>query len=444
VLRNTLLLISSLIFYSWGEPVMIVVMLLSIIINYLFGIVIDKYKKNNIKKIILLISVIFNIGVLIVFKYVDFIVETINGICSANILLPNIPLPIGISFFTFQAMSYVIDVYRNDGKVQKNLMSLALYISFFPQLIAGPIVRYKDIDDQIRNRNEDYSQIVEGIKRFIVGLGKKVLIANTVAYTSDQIFNLSTEFWSAGMGWLAVLCYTIQIYFDFSGYSDMAIGLGKMFGFDFLENFNYPYRASSIQEFWRRWHMSLSSWFRDYVYIPLGGNRKGKTRTYINQFLVFLLCGMWHGASWNFIVWGVIHGSFLTLEKLCLQKYIKKCYAPIRHAYTMFIVMMAWVFFRAETLVKAIEALKTMLGIGDKVGYYNALQYITPLLIVVIIVGIIAAVGVPTRLWNNWTQKAKNKNAPNIIAFVGLAIVLILSMMSLASNAYNPFIYFKF
>lgn len=324
--RNYILLLVSLLFYSWGEPKFIILMLISILFNYYFAIFIDKYRENNkVTKAILIGSLIFNIGLLFFFKYFNFFINNFNSLFSSNISIMKIILPIGISFYTFQILSYVVDVYKDDVKVQKNICYLGAYISFFPQLIAGPIVRYCDIEKQLNNRIVNFDKVVVGIRRFIIGLGKKVIIANNVAIIADTIFN-SNNLGNYGIGILIIgtLAYTIQIYFDFSGYSDMAIGLGKLFCFDFLENFNYPYIATSITDFWRRWHISLSSWFRDYVYIPLGGNRVSKLKFLRNIFVVWMLTGLWHGASWNYVIWGIYFGIILMFEKLVYGKFLKK------------------------------------------------------------------------------------------------------------------------
>lgn len=319
--RNFVLLGASLLFYAWGEPKNIVVMLISIAVNYLFGFAVAREWK--VKKIALVLSVIYNLGVLFVFKYLNFAVDTVNRVSGAQIEIAQIALPIGISFYTFQIMSYVIDVYRGNVKVQKNLIDLALYISLFPQLIAGPIVRYIDVERQIKRRLTTFEGAKIGVIRFAIGFSKKVLIADQLAVLADTCFaGANPSIW---LNWIGIVAYSLQIFFDFSGYSDMAIGLGKIFGFDFLENFNYPYISQSIQEFWRRWHISLSSWFRDYLYIPLGGSRAGKVRTYINLMIVFFLTGLWHGASFNFIVWGLFYAVFLVLERLGLAEILKSC-----------------------------------------------------------------------------------------------------------------------
>ena len=314
-LKNIILLIFSLIFYAWGESKYILLMLLSIFINYLFGILIDKFRKHD--KLFLVLAVITNLGLLGYFKYFNFFVNVVNKINGETLVgFRDIVLPIGISFYTFQILSYVIDLYRKEIKVQKNILNLALYVSFFPQLIAGPIVKYKDVDNEINNRKVDLKLFASGVRRFVYGLGKKVLLSNTLALVVDTIYSYNVSQLNTPLVWIAIIAYTFQIYFDFSGYSDMAIGLGRMFGFHFLENFNLPYISQSITEFWRRWHISLSTWFKEYLYIPLGGNRKGKIRTYLNLFIVFFATGLWHGASFNFIAWGLYYGVFLIIEKL--------------------------------------------------------------------------------------------------------------------------------
>lgn len=446
-LRNLILLAVSLIFYAWGEPYAVILMIFSITINYMFGLLVDKSTRPVLQKTVLILSVIANLGILIIFKYSSFIIINLNTLLSTNLPDPQIPLPIGISFFTFQAMSYVIDVYRKDGNVQKNYFSLALYISFFPQLIAGPIVRYKDIDNQIRNRSVNYRQMASGIQRFLIGLSKKVLISNVVGELVDNLFIVSMDYWTTGISWLVIICYTLQIYFDFSAYSDMAIGLGRMFGFEFLENFNYPYNATSIRDFWRKWHISLSTWFRDYLYIPLGGSRCATWRIYLNQLIVFFLCGLWHGSSWNFVISGLIHGLFLVLERIGLGNFVNKLWKPLQHVYTLLIVMIGWVFFRAETLSSATQMLTIMFGSGAKLSGYNLSQYITPLLLIVIIIGVIISSGYPTKILDNLENKYKHTKNIHIIACFKIAcltILMILSFSSIASGAYNPFIYFRF
>lgn len=357
---NYFLLAASLLFYAWGEPVYVLLMLFSIALNWAFGLLIDKREKG--RHFLLTVCVILNLAILGYYKYFNFLVDTINGLVGDELIAPrSISLPIGISFFTFQALSYVIDLYRGECKVQKNILNLALYVSFFPQLIAGPIVRYSDIDEQISARIVSMDKFAVGFRRFLYGLGKKIIISNCMAEIADTIFGLPFAELTTTSAWLGAIAYTMQIYYDFSGYSDMAIGLGKMFGFDFLENFKYPYLSCSIQEFWQRWHISLGTWFREYVYIPLGGNRKGKVRTYLNLFTVFFLTGMWHGASWNFVVWGLYHGVFQIFERLGLKDFLKK-HRVFSHVYCLLVVMIGWVFFRAETLLDAIRYIFRMVA----------------------------------------------------------------------------------
>lgn len=449
--KNHLLLAASLLFYAWGEPYAVFLMLLSIGGNYLLGRLISTGMKEGRQPLVrgvLASAVILNIGLLVLYKYSGFLVENLNLVLHTDLPIPHIPLPIGISFFTFQALSYVIDIYRGEGLVQKNVFSLALYISCFPQLIAGPIVRYRDMDEQIRHREVDYNQIRRGVGRFIVGLAKKVMIANVAGEVADQIFNVSVSNWTPGMAWLAMASYSLQIYFDFSGYSDMAIGLGRMFGFEFLENFRYPYIAQSIREFWRRWHISLSTWFRDYVYIPLGGSRTGGIRLYLNQLIVFFLCGLWHGASWNFAVWGLWHGAFLVIERMGLGARLDRAWRPVRHIYTLLVVMVGWVFFRAETLGDAEHILRAMAGGMSSVGEgYSAVLYITPLWLVTASVGLIASTPIPIYLWRQIGEVSHTpvrRWAWGLATFLCLLGFLIYSAVTIAGSAYNPFIYFRF
>ncbi|MCK5775816.1 MAG: MBOAT family protein, partial [Bacteroidales bacterium] len=346
--RNSFLFLSSLVFFAWGGVSYSILLIFSIIFNYFIG---RKIGDSPHSKLWLTIGVIVNLSFLGVFKYADLFTETINVFLGwtqqAPLPILGILLPIGISFYTFQAISYLIDIYRKEAQVQKSIINLGLYISLFPQLIAGPIVRYHDISLQINNRNHTSDKFSEGVMRFVLGLAKKTLIANNLAIVADQVFNTPSGEISTMAAWLGLIAYTFQIYYDFAGYSDMAIGLAKMFGFDLLENFNFPYISKSIQEFWRRWHISLSSWFRDYLYIPLGGNRIGVVRTYINLFIVFFVTGLWHGSSWNFVVWGLVHGFFIVIERIGFKNVLAKTPAIISTSYTLFIAMMAWVLFRA-------------------------------------------------------------------------------------------------
>lgn len=440
--QNILLLVASLLFYAWGEPKYVLIMILSIIVNYLFGLLVDKFRASKTKsRLVIALTVVFNLGVLYIFKYLMFTIENINSIAGLHLSVPNIVLPIGISFFTFQAMSYVIDVYREKGEAQKNPLNVGLYISFFPQLIAGPIVRYETVAYQIKHREESFEKFSEGVCRFIIGLAKKVLLANTMAVVADYAFDMPNSELTVVMAWVGAIAYTFQIFFDFGGYSDMAIGLGKMFGFDFLENFNYPYISLSVSEFWRRWHMSLGTWFRDYVYFPLGGSRvKSKARLVFNLFVVWSLTGIWHGANWTFLCWGLMYFVLLTIEKLIgwEKKYPDKM-KILRRIYTLFFVVMGWVLFRAESIGDAGAYFATMFGRGnliDDTTIYYALNYI---------VYFVIAILVSTPIFKNISAKV-NGNNPAIVAFstVGLFVLLVVSVSYIVKGAYNPFIYFNF
>lgn len=448
VIRNALLIIASLLFYGYGEPKYIILLLISSLMNYAFGLAVEK----NRSKLVLSLAVIFNLGILVVFKYLGLFVTTINSFLPDGMLINNIeiPLPIGISFYTFQALSYVIDVYRGDTRVQKNFAKLLLYISFFPQLIAGPIVKYHDIDVQLTERTTNFVDIRNGIYRFCIGLSKKILLANSLAYVADSLFNntpLGDVSFASSL--LAGFAYMMQIYFDFSGYSDMAIGLGRMFGFHFLENFNHPYISDSIQEFWRRWHISLSSYFRDYLYIPLGGNRKGNARTYINRFIVFAATGIWHGANWTFLIWGLFHGTFLVLEssglipiKICKSKFL-------RCAYTLLLVMIGFILFRADNITQGLYYIKALLGFGSSngVGLSLAMQFVNLYYVFVYVLAIIGCGEWPIRMYKNIMKFDSVENMSvlaEIISMVLCFLAIALCFMSLASASYNPFIYFRF
>ena len=448
--KNIVLLISSLIFYSFGEPKYVLLMIISIILNYIFGILVDKAKNNFYEKLYLYLAIIMNLLILGYFKYFNFFVSSFSKILRLdNIQLREIALPIGISFYTFQALSYVVDVYRgkkeeNGTKVQKNILDLALYISLFPQLVAGPIVKYYDIENQLKNREENITRVAYGIKRFIYGLSKKVLISNVLAGVADKIFTLPIGGVSTPLAWLGLISYTLQIYYDFSGYSDMAIGLGEIFGFKFMENFNYPYISRSIKEFWRRWHISLSTWFKEYLYIPLGGNRKGKFRTYINLLIVFFTTGLWHGASINFIIWGMIHGFFIVIERIFLGNYINKKYLRIiSHIYTMFIVMVSWVFFRIETFSGAIDYLKVLFKyrVGSRVNDIHI--YLNRETILILIIALLFC-GIIQSIFKKLKNDLYDKNNIKGYEIVLLSTLLFLCVISMVSGTYNPFIYFKF
>ena len=440
--QNILLLVASLLFYAWGEPKYVLIMILSIIVNYLFGLLVDKFRQSKAKsRLVIALTVVFNLGVLYIFKYLMFTIENINSIAGLHLSVPNIVLPIGISFFTFQAMSYVIDVYREKGEAQKNPLNVGLYISFFPQLIAGPIVRYETVAYQIKHRKESFDKFSEGVCRFIIGLAKKVLLANTMAVVADYAFDMPGSELTVVMAWVGAIAYTFQIFFDFGGYSDMAIGLGKMFGFEFLENFDYPYISLSVSEFWRRWHMSLGTWFRDYVYFPLGGSRvKSKARLVFNLFVVWSLTGIWHGANWTFLCWGLMYFVLLTIEKLIgwEKKYPDKM-KILRRIYTLFFVVMGWVLFRADSIGDAGAYFATMFGGGnliDDTTVYYALNYI---------VYFVIAILVSTPIFKNISAKV-NGNNPVVVAVstVGLFVLLVVSVSYIVKGAYNPFIYFNF
>ena len=445
--KNINLFVASIVFYAWGGLSYLLVMLASITGNYLFALWIDwsrtkENPSNKLAKCALVCAIVFNIGLLFYFKYANFFVSIIEFIAHGNFGLREVVLPIGISFFTFQAMSYVIDVYQEKVACQKNFLLLALYISLFPQLIAGPIVKYQEIEHQLQYRQESVDSFANGIKRFLYGLAKKVIVANACGKVAEAVFGSEISALGTGVAWLGLLCYTIQIYFDFSGYSDMAIGLGKMFGFNFNENFNYPYTSLSITEFWRRWHISLSSWFKEYVYIPLGGNRKGKWRTLLNLFIVFLLTGIWHGANYTFILWGVFYGIIIVLERLFFKKWLdKNPVKPLNWLYTILVVMLLWVFFRASDVEFAFAFIGKLFDFsrGSLVFY----QVIDLWGWFVLAFGIVLC---------GFAQRALEKPYNNIKAktwvfWVDFALQIglyFLCIVLLINDSFNPFIYFQF
>ena len=442
--KNIILLIFSLIFYAWGEPKYIFLMLLTILIVYIFGILIDKFDKENkkiLKKISLIICIILVLGSLIFFKYSNFLIENINLVFKAKFKPLNVVMPIGISFYTFQILSYIIDLYNKKIKLQKNYFSLALYVSLFPQLIAGPIVRYETVEEEIDNRKETKEDVISGTKRFIIGLSKKVIIANQMALLADLVFNKHNGTYGTTIIWLGTLAYTLQIYFDFSGYSDMAIGLGRVFGFHFLENFDYPYISKSVTEFWRRWHISLSTWFRDYIYIPLGGNRVSKFKWIRNIILVWLLTGLWHGAAWNFIIWGIYYGLLLLFEKLFFDKILKKLPTIVNWLYTFIIVMIGWMIFRSNSLNELLLFIKTMFIykqtdwitiLADNLSTFNALTFVLPAFIL------------SFPIFKKIEAKYFDKTIYVILTNIILLILFIMCIVYLTSSSYNPFIYFRF
>lgn len=450
--KNILLAASSIVFYAFGQLEYVPLFLLSVLINYISGRFLIKAKKR--RKLIAAISVVLNLGILCLFKYTDFIIENLNLAFDASIATKGIILPIGISFFTFQGLSYTIDVYREPESGTKNFLKLLLYISFFPQLIAGPIVKYHDISAQIDNRSCTVEQSAAGIRRFIIGLSKKILLSNAVGFIADAVFNdylhglTSTPDWR--LMWLGGICYTLQIYYDFSGYSDMAIGMGHMFGFSFLENFNHPYAAVSIRDFWRRWHISLSSWFREYLYIPLGGNRKGRFRTVLNRMIVFLSTGIWHGANWTFVVWGLCHGLLSSLEGADiipsdkLQK--TKLGRIIGRAYTLMAVMLLFVIFRADSLNDAWVFIASMFtGSITHEGSFLLQRLLTPAAITTVVIAVMAAGGISSKV-KLYAGEVENKYPAFYICLCNFTclLLLLLSVFSLSRGGFNPFIYFQF
>lgn len=441
--KNMVLLIASLFFYAWGEPRYILLMLLSISLNYIFGMILSACPEKKKKQLVLFLCLAVNLGLLGYFKYFNFAAKLFNFLIHRELIsFREISLPIGISFYTFQALSYVIDVYRGDISVQKNPLYLALYISFFPQLIAGPIVKYHDIEAQIASRSVNLSMQAYGIKRFSYGLGKKVILANTFAQAADRILALPGENLGTAITWFAVLVYSLQIYFDFSGYSDMAIGLGKIFGFHFMENFNYPYLSSSVSEFWRRWHISLSTWFKEYLYIPLGGNRRGLKRTCINLFIVFAATGLWHGASISFVLWGIYYAVFLIAERLFLGKWLNNNPQKwLNHLYTLLVVFFGWMLFRAEHLRFAKSWLRNMLTL--KKGIYPILMYADGRLFFWMAVGILLC-GPVQHIFPSLKKRLYRQEKTDIWDVAVMAGIIFYSTMLLVSNTYNPFIYFRF
>lgn len=458
-LRNLILLLASLVFYAWGEVGYVLLMLFSICVNWVLGLLIDRAREIPAKRqLFLAIGIVLNLIPLAFFKYGNFFLDNVKSlgwdVFSSWGAGGQIHLPIGISFFTFQAISYIVDVYRNTAVVQRKPVNLALYISLFPQLIAGPIVRYHDVAQQIVKRTVTLSGFQYGVQRFVLGLGKKVLIANNIGAVADHIFSLPAETLPAWLLWLGMLSYTLQIYYDFSAYSDMAIGLGRMFGFTFLENFNYPYSARSIQDFWRRWHISLSSWFKDYLYIPLGGNRKNAVRTYFNLLLVFFLCGLWHGANWTFVIWGLYHGLFLILERGGLGTKIARLPVVLQQIYAVFVVMIGWVFFRAESLEHAIVYI-TSLGNFTNSAYLDAKLFATMNVefYIALGIGLVFLYPVVPFLSAQYEQVLNKASATSRLLLKGamtlgtiffMSFIIVYSSSQLISGSHNPFLYFRF
>lgn len=439
--RNLFLLIASLVFYAWGEPKYVFLMIFSILVNYIFGRLMDKNRgRQKRMKLMLVLSVVIDIGLLSVFKYTDFVITNINAIFGSSFDLLNIALPIGISFYTFQAMSYTIDVYRDDVRVQKNLIDFGMYITMFPQLIAGPIVRYADVQDQLAERSVTTADFSEGVMRFVVGLGKKVLLANQMGAVWSDIYALGGDV-SALMAWTGAIAYTFQIYFDFSGYSDMAIGLGRMFGFKFPENFRYPYQSVSITDFWRRWHITLSTWFKEYLYIPLGGNRRGLARQALNLLIVWSLTGFWHGAGWNFVMWGLYYFVILFIEKLFLLKALDKLPKFFRHVYALVLIIIGWVIFASDDVSVLLPYLGSMFGANGAIGGMDVYTLLTKA--VLLIICCIASTELPKKLFLS-AAGAMNEKAAFTLKSVLMIALLALSMILLIGDSYNPFLYFRF
>ncbi|MBO7673851.1 MAG: MBOAT family protein [Atopobiaceae bacterium] len=444
--KNVVLLVMSLVFYAYGEPALILLMLASTYVNYWLGRRIGA-AGDVCRKRWMVLAVALNLATLGVFKYAGMLVQTLNALLGTHVPDPGIPLPLGISFYTFQALSYVIDVYRGEVEPQRRYARVLLYISFFPQLIAGPIVKYHDIERQMESRAQTWEGTACGLRRFCLGLSKKVLVADVMAVAADALFGLDPTKLSAPAAWLGAFAYLMQIYFDFSAYSDMAIGLGRMFGFTFKENFDHPYSSVNVQEFWRRWHMSLSTWLREYLYIPLGGNRRGKARTVLNRMTVFLLCGLWHGANWTFVVWGLLHGLALLIEEVVPLKRLPRA---LGHAYTLLFVMLAFVVFRADTLGQAMAFLQVMaLGWNlDPASVIPFAEQLTPLFLATAVVGVLLAGSVPDRVSKALARVAQNRqNGATLLlgcSYVASFALLAICFLSLASGTYSPFIYFRF
>lgn len=442
--KNILLVIASLLFYAYGEPVYVILMLLCTLLNFIMALIIDG-REGTQRKVLTVITCILNLTVLGIFKYTGMAVATLNSLLGLSISIPAITLPIGISFFTFQAMSYTVDIYRKESNAQRNFFKVLLYISLFPQLIAGPIVKYTDIASEIDERKASLSDIARGLRRFCLGLSKKVLISNTLALAADKVYAMNNSDITMLSAWIGAVSFMLQIYFDFSGYSDMAIGLGQMFGFHFRENFHYPYVSSSIQDFWRRWHISLSSWFKSYLYIPLGGNRKGRNRTWINRLIVFFCTGLWHGAAWTYVVWGLYHGLFLIIETIA-PKFTKKL-GVFRYVYVLLVVCIGFVFFRADSMGQAFTIIGAMF---TKPALTAASAAVTlPLLskqyIIILAVAIIGSL--PIKEWFEEYLSSKGEklySAAHTISYVFSVILLFLCVCYLSAGTYNPFIYFRF
>lgn len=459
--RNTLLVLGSLLFYVWGEKYVVLVMIASIIINYVLGLSMEKFQREqNLAhaKIILTLAIVLNIGMLVLYKYINPVIGSLSPLFAQLDIslhpIHSLKVPMGISFFTFHAISYVVDIYRGEVPAQRNPLGIALYISLFPKLLAGPIVRYRNLEKQFASRCVNLQSFGEGARRFALGLGKKLLIADILGARVDQIFLIPASHLSFETAWLGIFCYTLQIYYDFSGYTDMAIGIAKMLGFDFPENFNYPYISQSIREFWRRWHITLSQFFRDYLYIPLGGNRLGRIRLYLNLLAVFFLCGLWHGAGWGFVIWGIYHGFFIVLEHAGFDEVLEKIWRPLRHLYASAAVMVGWVFFRSETLPEALSYIQSLIGLNSSaVATYPISIYIDTRLLIVIIAGIVGAaplIPAMERVLRHYLEESASEmrrvllGVKDTLHLAFIAFVLVLSAMAMAGRTGSDFIYFQF
>ncbi|MBQ9766042.1 MAG: MBOAT family protein [Lachnospiraceae bacterium] len=447
-LKNAVLFLSSLVFYAWGEPVYVVLMLFSTVVDYTHGMLVDKFRnkgEDGKAKLIVASSMIINLALLGFFKYSDFLIGSINSVFGTSIPLLNLALPIGISFYTFQTMSYTVDVYRREAKVQRNIISFGAYVALFPQLIAGPIVRFQTIAEELDVRKETVSGFSRGINRFMIGLGKKILLANNIGMLWDSIKVMGGTEMSVAASWLGVLAFAFQIYFDFSGYSDMAIGLGSMFGFNFPENFNYPYVSKSVSEFWRRWHISLGTWFREYLYIPLGGNRCTLAKQIRNLAIVWLATGIWHGASWNFVLWGVYYGAFIIMEKVFFGKVLKKLPAWVQHVYTLLVVAFGWVIFAFDSLKDGLSYIKTMIGLGGVEFVNQEFFYLLLTNIVWIVIMILGSTELPKKCALSIMSALKNKQwIATTLQLVFYVVVFIVALSYLVDATYNPFLYFRF
>ena len=441
-LKNATLLLSSLFFYGWGEPRYVIWMILAIVMGYMFGLLIEHFQNTpHLAKLFLVLSVTSGLAMLGYFKYADFFIQNFNAVTGLSVPLLKVTLPIGISFYTFQILSYTVDVYRQEVKAQKNIIDLAAYVALFPQLIAGPIVRYSDVADQLKKRTHSVEKTVLGMRRFIIGLGKKIMIANQLGELCSVFRNSSEQ--SVLFFWLYAVAYSLHVYFDFSGYSDMAIGLGKIFGFDFLENFNYPFISKSITEFWRRWHMSLGSWFRDYVYIPLGGNRVSVPRHLFNIFVVWMLTGLWHGAAWNFIVWGLYFAILLIAEKVWLLKHLKNS-RILSHIYVVILAVVSFVVFDATSMGQAFSYIGAMFGVGEYPLVSAEFFYYLRSYFVILVIAVIGATPIPKKIINGINQTSLGDTVMTIVEPLAISTLLIVCTAYLVDGSYNPFLYFRF